>query len=483
VKLVEWQEAISKALEPGDVITPAGLLQTLTNEGEPRQALSNMDRSNRLFASLHKEFPFFRQPLPNKIPLSDEDQARGIGVLRWLIEQLREWSALRDPELERFVASVVVIQSCPWDSVAWFSLDDNLLFNAELTERLKAMLSSTKGTIKVQSLGGDGRADDESVAQLRAAGEIKDWKTLLISRRRMTNLMFPNLLIIQAVRYLYRHSPSALVAGTSEIQDASLVQQIVGALTVEQGFRFASQTDNGLIQLMALETAFEDRRLRQVLSGEQQRSLSDLLNSILTNEGTWSTFLALFYEYPSAYPSLQALIGSALAVATESALIAYVESVRLSAPCNLPNRQAVSVCLARFRNEANEPSRWFLWEKAFQRWSSWHFDGAGRELLEPTFSEMDYAIIGYLKECIVGSEAQAQLSMIESEIKNVEQNWFRSITELYTFRNRLLSRLQPFAHALDPSSEDNWLAESTWYHPAGGELLYAALLFSIRGGL
>ena len=79
MKLVEWQEAISKALEPGDVITPAGLLQTLTNEGEPRQALSNMDRSNRLFASLHKEFPFFRQPLPNEIPLSDEDQARGIG--------------------------------------------------------------------------------------------------------------------------------------------------------------------------------------------------------------------------------------------------------------------------------------------------------------------------------------------------------------------------------------------------------------------
>jgi len=96
---------------------------------------------------------------------------------------------------------------------------------------------------------------------------------------------------------------------------------------------------------------------------------------------------------------------------------------------------------------------------------------------------MDYAIIGYLKECIVGSEARAQLSMIELEIKNVEQNWLRSTTELYIFRNRLLSRLQPFVHALDPSSEDNWLAESPRYHPAGGELLYAALLFSIRGGL
>jgi hypothetical protein len=96
---------------------------------------------------------------------------------------------------------------------------------------------------------------------------------------------------------------------------------------------------------------------------------------------------------------------------------------------------------------------------------------------------MDYAIIGYLKECIDGSEARAQLSIIESEIKNVEQNWFRSITELYTFRNRLLSRLQQFAHALDPSSEDNWLVESPRYQPAGGEPLYAALRFSIRGGL
>lgn len=123
-----------------------------------------------------------------------------------------------------------------------------------------------------------------------------------------------------------------------------------------------------------------------------------------------------------------------------------------------------------------------MWEEAFRRWSSWGFDGAGTELLEATFSELDYAVIGYLKECIDGSEVRAQLLVIESEIDNVGQNWFRSITELYTSRNRLLSRLQQFAHALSPSSESHWLAERPRYQPTGGESLYAALRFSIRGG-
>ena len=66
---------------------------------------------------------------------------------------------------------------------------------------------------------------------------------------------------------------------------------------------------------------------------------------------------------------------------------------------------------------------------------------------------------------------------------HVQQNWFRTITDLYTSRNRLLSRLQQFAHALDTSSDENWLADSPRYQPTGGETLYAALRFSIRGGL
>jgi hypothetical protein len=481
--VAEWQDAMSKVSEHGYAIPPEGLLRTLASQGEPRSALSDMDRSNRLFASLHEEFPVFRQRLPNEAPPSAEDQDRGVGVLRWLITEFREWSSPADPELERFVALVVVIQSCPWDSEAWFSFSGSLLFNAQLVERLQQMLASATVTIRIQDLRGNAKAEDATVTQLRAAGASKDWKTLLFMRRRIRNLVWPNSLIIQAVRYLYRHASSALVAGTSEIQDVSFVQQILESLTVEQSFQFASQTDNGLIQLMAIEIASENRQPRQTFSSEEERSLAGLLNQILLNEQNCSAFLALHNEHPSAYPSLQVPIGRALAVAPESALAAYVQSVGLSAPCNLADRQGASVCLAVFRSGANETGRKFLWEKAFQRWSSWRFDGAGRELLQPTFSELDYAVIGYLKECVDGSESSVQLSRVEAEINHIEQNWFRSITDLYTSRNRLLSRLQQFAHALNPASEDDWLAESPRYQPTGGESLYAALRFNVRGGL
>ena len=479
----EWQDAMSKVLEPGDAIVPKGLVTMVASDDSPRQALSDFVRGNRLFASLHEEFPFFRLRLPNEAPLSEEDRVRGIGVLRWLIAQFQEWSPLADPELERFVALVVVLQSCPWDSVAWFSFDEALLFNAELVERLRQMISSAKVTIQVQDLRGDAKAEDARLTQLIAAGATKDWKTLLFMRRRMRNMVLPNPLIIQAVRYLFRYSPPALVAATSEIQDVSYVQQILGSLTVGQALQFARQNENGLIQLTAIEIALQNNPQHQLLSEDEERSLADLLKCIMPNEQTWIAFLDLFNEHPSAYPSLQVPIGSALVLASDTALAAYVQSLRLSAPCNLQNRETVSVCLATFRNGADETRRRVLWEEAFQRWSSWGFEGAGTELLEATFSELDYAVIGYLKECIDGSEVRAQLSVIESEIDSVGQNWFRSIIELYTSRNRLLSRLQQFAHALSPSSESHWLAERPRYQPTGGESLYAALRFSIRGGV
>jgi hypothetical protein len=392
-------------------------------------------------------------------------------------------SPLSDPELGRFVALVVVLQSCPWDSAAWFSFEHVVLFNAELVERLQQMISSAKVTIQVQDFRGDAKAEDATLTQLIEAGATQDWKTLLFMRRRMRNMVLPNPLIIQAVRYLFRYSLPALLAATSEIQDVSYVQQILGSLTVDQALQFARQTENGLIHLVAIEIALQNNPQRQLLSGDEERSLADLLKCIMPNEQTWIAFLDLFNEHPSAYPSLQVPIGSALVLASDTALAAYVQSLRLSAPCNLQNRETVSVCLATFRNGADETRRRVLWEEAFRRWSSWGFDGAGTELLEATFSELDYAVIGYLKECIDGSEVRAQLLVIESEIDNVGQNWFRSITELYTSRNRLLSRLQQFAHALSPSSESHWLAERPRYQPTGGESLYAALRFSIRGGV
>jgi hypothetical protein len=59
---------------------------------------------------------------------------------------------------------------------------------------------------------------------------------------------------------------------------------------------------------------------------------------------------------------------------------------------------------------------------------------------------------------------------------------FPSITDLYTARNRLMSRLQQYAHAAHASSEQNWLAESPSYQHSGGATLYTSLRFSLKGG-
>jgi hypothetical protein len=478
----EWQDGMSKASETGGTLAPEALLRTIEIQAEPIRALMDMDLNNNLFASLHEEYPFFMQRLPNKGPLPVEEQVRGIGVLRWLIEQFRGWSAVADPKLARFVALVVVIQSCPWNSTAWFSLDDKLLLNAELAERLREMLAAAKIEIRVHDATGDLRAEGATVAQLKTAESIADWKALVLIWRRMSHLMGPNSLLTQAVRYLYRHDPPALVRGTAGIQSIALAQQIVNSLTVEQAFHFASQTDNRLIQLMAIETAFEKRPRLQPFSGEEERSLGLLLQRIVLDEQAWSAFLGLYNEHPSAYPPVQPVIGTLLVLAPETALDAYVQSVDLSAPCNMADRQLVAVCLAIFRNSADEARQHRLWEKAFQRWNAWSFDGVGGYLLEPTLSELDYAVIGYLKECAERNESIAELGRLETELAPLEVKWFPTITDFYTARNRLMSRLQQYAHAAHTSSEQNWLAENPSYEPPGGATLYASLRFSLKGG-
>ncbi|GGG87510.1 hypothetical protein GCM10011585_34510 [Edaphobacter dinghuensis] len=101
--------------------------------------------------------------------------------------------------------------------------------------------------------------------------------------------------------------------------------------------------------------------------------------------------------------------------------------------------------------------------------------------MEPTLSELDYAVVGYLKECDETGISRAELVRIESELASLETRWFTTAVDLYTTRNRLMSRFQPYAHATDPSSQQGWLMGSASYRPDVCATLYASLRYSVKG--
>lgn len=479
----EWQAAIVKASEAGAVSAPEALLLSIEAQADPIRALTDWDLSNTLFASLHGEYPFFRRLLPNEEPLPEAENARGVGVLRWLIDQFRGWSAAADPKLVRFVALVVIIESCPWDSAAWFLLDDKLFFNADLVQRLKEVFPAVKIDISVHDRSGNASTEEAARAQLKAAESAADWKSLLLIWRRAHHFMPLNSLLTQAARYLYRHDLSALVQGTAGVQSIALAHQVLNSLTVEEAFHFASLTDNHLLQLMAVERAFQTRPSHQPFSKEEEQSLRPLLKQIAFDEKAWSAFLGLYNEHPSWYLALQPLLGETLITAPESALDAYVQSMALSAPCDMADRLQVAATLAVFRDGADDIRRRRLWTKAYRRWSAWNFKRADGYLLEPTFSELDYAVVGYLRECVGESERIAELDRIEKELALLNVKWFPTVTDLYTERNCLISRFRQYSYSLHTSSEENWLADSSNYQPSGPSTLYVSLRFSLKGSV
>lgn len=476
----EWQDAISKAQGEGDVLAPEALLSVLDGQADANRSLMDIGQRRAVFESLHEKFPFFRARVPNQSSLSEEEVFRGIGVLRWLIGQFRGWSAESDPNLKRLAALIVIIESCPWDSNAWFLLHHDVLFNEELVHRLRNVLSTVKAEARVLDSRGNAIVADTTLAQIQDAESKSDWKTLLQIRRRTAYLAQQNSIVTQAVRYLYRHDQAALVAGTAGIRSLAFIPQVLHALVVEQSFYFASQSDNQLIQLMAIETTFDNRSRNEPFSEEENRSLNGLMERIALDQHAWQTFVQLYGEQPSAYPALQPVIGVALIAVPEVALDAYVDCVKLSTPCNMQDRHLVAMCLANFRNGSDAERRQRLWTRAFERWKNWSFDGVGEGLVEPTLSELDYAVVGYLKQCDETGISAAEQRSIEAELTSLETRWFPTAMDFYTARNQLMSRFQPYAHAIHPSSEQGWLVAKASYRPAVSATLYASLRYSIE---
>jgi hypothetical protein len=303
---------------------------------------------------------------------------------------------------------------------------------------------------------GDAASADTTLAQIHNAESTADWKALLQIRRRTGYHTQQNPIITEAVRYLYRHDQAALVAGTARIRSLAFVPQVLSALTVEQSFNLAALSDNQLIQLMAIETTFDNRLRNQAFTAVEEVNLRALLERTALDQPAWQMFLQLYSEHPSAYPALQPVIGAVLIATPEVALDAYVDCVKLSAPCSMQDRHLVASCLEIFRKGSGQERRQRLWKRAFERWKNWSFEAAG-------------------------GLAATELQRIESELISLETRWFATSVDLYTARNRLMSRLQTYAHAINPSSEQGWLTANTSYRPAVSATLYASLRYSIKG--
>jgi hypothetical protein len=465
-------EIIRDAGAEGDTAEPRELLDGLVGIENPLTALASYNEANALFESLYGEFGFLKVPAATN-PLQPEERSRWVALLRWLLRELRGWRVAADPASRMLVAIFIVAQANDWDNSFWLQVPEDVGNNLELVQRLKGLLGSlltdhaTRGGMTALIW------EVEAVEAFEAADRDGDWVGIASGLRFFEHQLVPRTILAQPVRCLYRCGISHLLEAVANLHQTVIALQVASALRVDERLRLVLRSDNPYMEFAGIYQTISGRHTAQQLSPADQQLVTQILLKVAADEPRWQAWMRVFNAFPMQYPALQAPLGAALAEAPEAAIGAYVDAIVLSVravkpPTPNPNRQCITTCLRRFKGGAPLDKRTLLWTKAHERWSAWDFDvkNVQTHLSSVSRSDLDYALVGFASECINDNDRSEVHKKIIGKLNALKDDWYISLMDIITRFHRILSRYQPYAHAvLALENGEDWLIETEVYWP------------------
>ncbi|MBR0899100.1 hypothetical protein JQ616_29460 [Bradyrhizobium tropiciagri] len=457
--------ALNAACEEGVVTTPQRLLETAVRLADPLQALVDWDRAEELFAVFAEEYPFLRRMHYANVAPTQDEAARYADVIRWLMRSLRNWSGTAEAAQADLAAIIVVAQTCDVDGVLWQLLPEDIGRNTNLIDVLKRLVASFGLTI---TAGPGSARDTEALARFIEADAQGDWVTISqmwSSLRRVP--FFPNAVQAASVRCLNRFAPERLAEGLRDVRQSILALQLVSALSVEDRLRVAMATDNGHLELAAVQqTVAPWQGSSPDLTAAETQLLTEQLLKVMLDPKRWTAWMKIFNHYPARFPTLQVSLGEALAGGSADGLQAYVDAIWLYAK---PPGQAAGTaqCLGVFREHASLECRQALWTAAHERWLAWDFGASdpNEHLARIVCTDLDYAVISYATECMAEFERTEMIQRVRERLLTIDHDWYETEVELMSAWYRQLSKLQPYAAAarfLRGESEWNADGQPSW---------------------
>ncbi len=463
-------KAVRDAAQDGEIAAPSGLIAAIAGLENSLQALQDTDQAREVFDAFDKEFGFIRFSFMDnrgspKAQIQPADQLRYASLLRWLIRELRTWRQADDPRHAKLVAIFVVAQMSDSNSGLWDLLPDEIGENIDLLDYVKSVIASFAVTFNARPGTQVPIWESEAVEAFMRADAEGDWVTVIRGWEQFRyQLFFANTLQIQAVRLLYRFSFARLIDGLATLRQAPVAMQLAGVLAIEQRLRLAIGSDNPHVQIAAMYRTLTDDRRRQTLTDRDRDLVTELLLKVGNDTSRWEEWMKVFIRYPD----LQVPLGQALAKIPKAAIDGYVNSIWLFPKLIQfdASRRSVVECLREFRAHASPKRRRALWICAHERWLHWDFNRAdpNQHLTAINRSDLDYAIVGYARECMDEAGREAALNAIRAEAQTLEHHWHGSFTDILTSWYRLVTRFQPYAHAAYVAvNDEDWLAEPRVY--------------------
>ncbi len=483
-----WKEVLSSVLQeagmPGDELVPSKLMTTVLSQSDPINSFAIHDQRNVFFGAIRDQFDSNALlQLTHQRP-STEEIERWVALMRWFIRELQEWCLTNDPDFNKLTALFAISMYCDdQDGDFWTTLPNGAVQNKDLICALERLIAGISCDFSAHGLGDEPIWEREVVEKFKVADTEEDWLTISELWPSLERSVIPNVFIIQAVQCLYRLGFDSLVQTLNGTCKTILATQFAYSLEVGQRFRLGIASKNPYIQFGCVFQTFFRSPSANCFDHQEQQSLMQLLLSVADDESRWAKWMQVFNRYPLRYPAMQQVLGYTLAVAPETAINAYVESIGLSTTCS-GSRQSVAECLRAFRTSASSDRTKAMWRLAYKRWLEWQFEITDKDkhLFEIGCSELDFAVVAHTIECLTEAERDAMLNSLRDELRTLGNSWHSSFTDCITSWNRILSKFQPYAHASQAILlGEDWLMENKNYMPFEPQCeRYLLMMFNMR---
>jgi hypothetical protein len=460
---------------------PTTLLAALNVKTNPMSAIETAGWGDEIWPAVMGDFGVLAE---HRRPISQDDETatRWIERVSWMMAGIAGWTKAEDKQLVMLSALLITADLCGGRQDLWELLPDDFAPSSDFLDIIERYLSQRK--IVFAPRGSDAAPiwEREFVEAFQQADKDRDWPTIAKMWPRLEQATYRQGTLANLLACLTRYGFERLVRAVNEIEQIPVTMEIIDALPRRRWLFLAlASTSDRLRFCVTMRCGRANSR--PDVSPDHLDELTKLLVMVATRSEEWRGWMNAFNTHPSRYPHLHKALGQALAMSSTEAMQIYLESISLQ-PSPLTTRDegrlCVSICLRTFDEHASRTHRAIALTKAYQLWDEWGFasDDPECHVTGINRSVLDYAIVRYIEDCMDEAERQTMLSVIRQELSTVDVMWHATDVDCYSEWYRLLSRLQPFAHAVSRQKDrDDALAEQVYYPFDPSKSLYHRIQF------
>ncbi len=311
--------------------------------------------------------------------------------------------------------------------------------------------------------------ESESLEGFLLAISSKDWEGVSELWRIFNNRPLLSYRHIQMLYILDYFNRELLISALEGNDSVPILMNVMHYIRVETAFFIGSETKNDYLEFSSVYSTLTSQRSHKEFTDDENRYLAEIFSNVGSDNEKFNSWMNVFNKYPVRYPKIQVALGKMLATTSNRKNVeAYIKSIYINKYSDNESRQIVTECLKEIVKCSAPIRRKEVWKLAYEAWSDWNFGGVDKSnyIFRIACSELDFAIIGYIKECLTDDERLEMKKFILNNLQLFESRWHDSSSAATTYWYRNLSFYQVVEHA-DRVGKDieTWLLIGSSYIP------------------